>query len=393
MDSLIRIIGCFVLGFSLISTANAASTKPMKTSDIGLAQLFPAWTTLEPLPVNLDFETIATTPQGQQVTRHTTRPVPLSKGRLGSLGKSVLGGPVAIGVTAAFLAYDYFYDDDTQEWKVNVPTGVTGIGSCNPRYGASITNRSFSQCVEIVRTFEFQGTAATSVTANPLSTNTMRITSMHNTTTLLNSWVRDTAFGGSNGEPYIPTSTAISDDQAGEAIKNAPHQTIQDVLNDPISTGTWRDRWPEIEPVVKDVEDTIGYDVEGTPTENYDPTISDGSTATPKPVTQTGSTPTATEWPTFCSWAGVVCDFIDWFKEEPTPPETPEMPTEEIQAVEWESGLGSGSCPANPVTSFNGETIEYDLTNACWGASTIFKPILLVLSLIGAAYIIVGARS
>lgn len=408
MDSFIRALCRFLLIISLvglftgfvlslfINTAHAAETRPTMYRMQQTQQLQQLFDRSNPA-VDLDFETIATTPQGQQVTRHTTRPVPLTKARLGSLARSATGGPAIAAATAAFLAYDYFFNEDTEQWEVTAPPlpSLSGYTSTTCRYGntLNVSNVTLSECFNDYIQPAWDDRVFTEIVVGSQTATQLQLR-FRESSGNLNFFVNWTANYPSSTVPSVDTiplaNTPATDSQLGDAVKNAPYQSVTDILNDPFTSGNWRERWPEIEPVASDIEDSIGYDVEGTPTDNYDPTIVDGSTATPKPVTQPSTT--ATEWPVFCSWATVVCDFIDWFKEEPTPPETPELPTTEVQPVEWESGLGSGSCPANPSVELMGTTLEYDLTNACWGASNLFQPILIFLSLIAAAYIIIGAR-
>lgn len=102
-----------------------------------------------------------------------------------------------------------------------------------------------------------------------------------------------------------------------------------------------------------------------------------------------------TEWPEFCNWATPVCSFFEWFQEDAEPPEDPVLPTEEVDDVweDWDSGLpNTGACPAPYVTEFMGETIQIPFDDICWGAESVFRPLLISLSLIAAGFILVGAR-
>jgi len=103
--------------------------------------------------------------------------------------------------------------------------------------------------------------------------------------------------------------------------------------------------------------------------------------------------PQELKFPVFCEWATVVCDFIEWFKAEPTPPVQPELPVTDIVLPDYNSGLGNGSCPSPVSASFMGKPITYPFTDACWAATNVFKPILLLLAGIAAVYIVTGTRS
>jgi hypothetical protein len=104
---------------------------------------------------------------------------------------------------------------------------------------------------------------------------------------------------------------------------------------------------------------------------------------------------TNVEFPIFCEWAPNVCEFLDWFKTEPDLAEPTELPMEDIYAddfrVDFDSGLGSGSCPAPVAFSYGQFTGEYSYSTACMAATTYIKPVLLTIASLLAAFIIVGA--
>lgn len=87
----------------------------------------------------------------------------------------------------------------------------------------------------------------------------------------------------------------------------------------------------------------------------------------------------------------IVCDFLSSDGEGE---EHPGLPVEEVggEMVAYDSGLGGGSCPGSVGTSFMGQSISYDYSDACYVATTYFRPILLAIAAIAAAFIIVGAR-
>jgi len=100
------------------------------------------------------------------------------------------------------------------------------------------------------------------------------------------------------------------------------------------------------------------------------------------------------EFPEFCSWASTVCDWYNWAVEAPIEPENPDVPVETTEdlVVDWDSSLGAGSCPTAESMGYGGETWSYSFEPAC-DAADIFRPILIALCSIGAAFIIVGARA
>lgn len=353
------------------------------------------------------YETVATTPQGQQVTRYTTRSTALTKARIGSLARSAVGGPAILAATAAFVAYDYFYDEGTDTWTtqpvvLDDDTAPDGTAFCmqvsfqwancsSTRYGvaqkyaAQLSPPGLPQCTVVTSTTGgTYGYGRFNVSSNP-----------------------DCSGGVTNqpiGRPaapvgFVPDGPAVqpgeslTDSDLGDAILAAPPQTLTDILNDPISTGTWPDRWPELLPNIQDIEDQLGHDIEGAPAPaNPDQTITDGSTVAP-PQTDTGSGGSmSSEWPGFCSWAGVVCDFIDWVQEPFEEPAPVEVPYAEIDFEEdYNSGIGIPNCPApiSIVTQF-GE-VQFDWTNTCSLADMV-RPLVIAFSYLIGIYILLRVK-
>lgn len=103
----------------------------------------------------------------------------------------------------------------------------------------------------------------------------------------------------------------------------------------------------------------------------------------------------SSEWPRFCHWAAVVCEFFDWVKEDTT--EEMELPMQdvEIQTDSWSSGIGGGTCPAPLGVSwtFMGQnaSFEFEWQPMCDGATTL-RPFLIAVSMCVAAFIIAGLR-
>ena len=95
--------------------------------------------------------------------------------------------------------------------------------------------------------------------------------------------------------------------------------------------------------------------------------------------------------PTDCDFHPTICAFIDWFKTTEPLPEHPDLPVEDIGPETFNSGLGSGSCPAPVQFSFHGQSMEYSYQPAC-DAAPWFKAILITIAGIAAAYILLGVR-
>lgn len=112
----------------------------------------------------------------------------------------------------------------------------------------------------------------------------------------------------------------------------------------------------------------------------------------PQPGTGTNPQPVNLEFPEFCSWASVVCEFIDWFRLDDLPPDEVEVPEVEVETlrVPWSSGLGGGSCPASPtVTIREGWDVSFPVDPMC-DLGNLLRPLVILLASILSVYIIVG---
>ena len=114
------------------------------------------------------------------------------------------------------------------------------------------------------------------------------------------------------------------------------------------------------------------------------------TTPTIDPVTgqPTGGTSTTGgfQLPAFCDWAAVVCDFIDWVKEEPEIDE-PEVPFKDIQRQEIRDDLltiGSTACPADIQVNWTGLPfgISIDKTVEMRPYCDVLEPLKYVFSLL-----------
>lgn len=78
--------------------------------------------------------------------------------------------------------------------------------------------------------------------------------------------------------------------------------------------------------------------------------------------------------------------------EESDTPEIQEIPTVSIEVVDWSSGLGSGSCPSARSTSFQGQSVTYDYSEACGAITSYMRPITIAGAVLASAFILVGVR-
>lgn len=175
----------------------------------------------------------------------------------------------------------------------------------------------------------------------------------------------------------------VSDDQLGDAIRQNP-QLVNDLLTDP-RTGR-----PVMTPELQQQGEQLKREIEqreGLPTSDPSPAPNLEDDA----LKDDGS-----PWPSFCGWATVVCDFIEWFKK-PGDPDV-DLPEREIQFDQdgWSSGVGGGTCPQAQEFSVDlvGTTgrASFDFQPLCSFATTM-RPVLIAVCAVIAALILAGLRS
>lgn len=125
---------------------------------------------------------------------------------------------------------------------------------------------------------------------------------------------------------------------------------------------------------------------------NGNHTSTETTTETPGelPVTEPSPGGTAGEWPGFCDWASVVCNFIDWFQEPFDAPEV-EWPLIEDQDYEEEFNYTlAASCP-EPYTIELAlfPPVQFNWQPFC-DLATFIKPLVLASAAIFAAFISLG---
>lgn len=160
--------------------------------------------------------------------------------------------------------------------------------------------------------------------------------------------------------PEGPLLASIGDEQANGLAVNAA-DTARDAVNkaakntgsEPTSSG--KPGYYKITDGEKTVE---GYVYPTEPTGTITPQPDTGTVTEPGTGTGTGtSTGGATfELPPFCDWAGIVCDFIEWYKTEPED-DSPELPEHELEKKEIDKDLlniGGSSCPQDLTVNWSG---------------------------------------
>lgn len=126
-------------------------------------------------------------------------------------------------------------------------------------------------------------------------------------------------------------------------------------------------------------------------------TLGEVVTSDPGAVEEGEADATPSEWPKFCAWADVVCQFIEDFKKQP---DTENLPLPEREAIieeqHWSSGLASnGTCPAPETVDFTlmegSYSFAFEYDPICQLA-TKMRPVLLTIAALLAVFIVAGLR-
>lgn len=165
-------------------------------------------------------------------------------------------------------------------------------------------------------------------------------------------------------DAYTPEGkiATIGDEQANGLAVNAA-DTARDAVNK-AANNTGSEPSSKGKPGYYNITDgdkTIEGNVyETTPTGTITPQPDTGTGTEPGTGTGTGTGTTtggATfELPAFCEWAGIVCDFIEWYKTEPED-DAPELPEHELEKKEIDKDLlnvSGSSCPQDLTVNWTG---------------------------------------
>lgn len=179
------------------------------------------------------------------------------------------------------------------------------------------------------------------------------------------------------------THDAANDDSSSLASENA--NAMQSSLNNAASSATG-------------TASNTSTDKAGNP-QNVTSTVKSGAEATGEATTtnpdgsQSGSS-MSMQFPAFCDWASVVCDFIDWVKDDSQLPEEepPEVKEIELPKLNTNTFRGTPGCPQPivvPVTIGTHGTTEISYEPICQFASkwSFVAPLIGFLS---GALIVIG---
>ena len=129
---------------------------------------------------------------------------------------------------------------------------------------------------------------------------------------------------------------------------------------------------------------------EPAPASSTSPAPASTSLTNPAPSSSAPQSSPSANLPPFCSWAAVVCDFINWMETKPQQQAPQTLPVNPAPAgSSWSSGLGGGSCPAPYPFQVFGSTYQLDLTPICTLMTDIRGLVLAACALI-AAFILSG---
>lgn len=169
------------------------------------------------------------------------------------------------------------------------------------------------------------------------------------------------AIGQAIKDAYTPEGkiASIGDEQANGLAVNAA-DTARDAVNkaakntgtEPTSSG--KPGYYKITDGEKTVEGYV-YPSDtsaSTKTDTKTETTTDPATGN---QTTTGTSTGSFELPAFCDWAGIVCDWINWTKEEPDQPEEPKPVFEEINVpfTPFSIAKFNAQCPPDENLSLN----------------------------------------
>ena len=193
-----------------------------------------------------------------------------------------------------------------------------------------------------------------------------------------------------DGYPLPGISVPASDTEVDEAVANG---LLAQIIAEAIRHG-YAHVWPELAAVAAQLSSML--DAESP---NYDAELDaatiGATTVAPIGGTSPGSSSagTSAEWPGFCTWATIVCSFIDWFKADAQAPDDPDLPV--VEVTDWDEvtvGGGSYNCPgATNLGSVFGEQLTFDWSMAC-NFVVSARPIILTVSIITSLLILVGWR-
>jgi hypothetical protein len=425
MDNHMRLlnIGLYtLLGLIIFSPLATAQTAPTATGYAGNGVFVQALKSSNPQIAGqaIIAQTTFRVQNGTAPAKYYDRAVSYNKSTYGGLGKRFLKGwGLQLGITAATLGIGYFLDyvtGDINQQPAQAPMNCNIVYQAINFNSASTKTCTFASAVSMAQAQ--CNTYAKTSTGNPagycdgfLSSPNVPLPTAGNTANhgqnvnikiSGTAYVQTTPFNVSivnyaipEAVPAIPAQDPLTDEQIGDVFINAPSpQTREAPLNNP-STGAVI-RTSEIAQAEKTLYNEIAPEL-GKPTSTDNPVTPVDPDLQKPPAYDQLPQDISVDFPTFCTWASAVCDFIDWMKE---PAEEPSdsgfifadlIEEREIELDEYNSGLGSGSCPAPKSFSVLSAQLTYSYEPVC-NMADVARPFVIIFAYITSIFILLGIR-
>jgi hypothetical protein len=299
-----------------------------------------------------------------------------------SAGKMVLSAvrrasPYAIALSAVFEAYGYFFDKSSNE--IRLPDNV--VSKSDFKSISFLCDHGSQVGYYFADNKPYYGYSVFGSIDYPPAGDYLVINNCGDAGVKFLVYNSFSKFGDETPSSIsIPSSKRASIEEMGDLFLNEQLPLFQKIINEAVSSGAYKENWPEL----VERENSIRTAFEDIDLNADLQSDTKGITNDTKKLEDTRGS--------FCEWAPEICKFIDFVMGPSKEPAIPGLPVEKVSPVKWASGLPTGVCPSIPPISFQGQSIAYDLTNACWAASSVFKPILIAMSLITAAFILAGVK-
>lgn len=273
-------------------------------------------------------------------------------------------------------------------------SGSSNTSTSNPNSSTTVTNSDASTTTTT--------TSASSDGSNITITTTKTTTTTDPTTGQTSSSTTSTAVSTPSTVSTTTTSIRQTDGSTGQTTTTTS-STQTPTMPNSTTTVTNPNGTKQTTSTTTTNNPTTKQNTTTTTTTNSSPT---GTTETTSKTQTTPDTPpivkhsgdgSSLELPPFCTWAKVVCDFIDWV-EQPPKPQTPEPVDHEDlsnQLPEKPAINFNGICPPPVLFTFDFPfktfTWSYEWTNLCDSLVKI-KPWILAIANLMAVFIVLNSR-
>lgn len=244
-------------------------------------------------------------------------------------------------------ACDAFLEETKNTWGKTLPTVTFKSDQCLLYGGSNNYNGNVGAAISSIVNTAYDPSA--SPQSSPVAdTDLEKAISDHITNNTTNNNITNNIVN--NAYSYDSSNGATSSDATNSLATDAAN----DIANETTKAAT---------ATSGGTSTTISNGKTVTATVNADTSAKTESDSTSTTTNPDGSTSTTTgtgtaqmQLPAFCTWASIVCDFINWVKEEPEV-DKPEVPFQEIEQREIQDDLikaGGSSCPSDINANFSG---------------------------------------